>query len=464
MLFNQLTNGQKTIVKWFSFKKSNLYFLCIVFLLMNCSKPAERISEQEVALAWAELAIYITKDTPSNTPTFASRGFGYIGLTMYESVVHGYDNYKSLAGQLNGLENLPLPFKNLEYNWQISLNAAEARILKVIYIQTSERNKLRIDSLEQVFYDYYSEDTDKEIIERSTAFGRAIADSIFVWSKTDGGHRGYLRNFDKEFKIDYAPGLWEPPLYGQTFSHKPLHPYWGQNRNFSPQNSTMPVPDMISYDTVKGSVYYNQFRLVYEKSKTLTQKEKEAALWWNDDPNETFTPPGHSYQLAVNTVRQAQPSLIKCAETFARIGLAVADAFINCWRWKYHYKSERPSSFIVRHIEEEWEPFWPDPPFPAFPSGHATQAAAAVTVLTDLYGEKFSITDNAHKFRPKDNLRDVEYTSRTFYAFWDVARETADSRFYGGIHSPQDNEVGLTQGKIIGQHINQLLWHDIESK
>ena len=33
-----------------------------------------------------------------------------------------------------------------------------------------------------------------------------------------------------------------------------------------------------------------------------------------------------------------------------------------------------------------------------------------------------------------------------------------DSRFYGGIHTPQDNEVGLEQGTIIGKNIINLNW------
>ena len=32
--------------------------------------------------------------------------------------------------------------------------------------------------------------------------------------------------------------------------------------------------------------------------------------------------------------------------------------------------------------------FGPNPPFPAFPSGHAIQAATTATILTELYGEK----------------------------------------------------------------------------
>jgi membrane-associated phospholipid phosphatase len=138
--------------------------------------------------------------------------------------------------------------------------------------------------------------------------------------------------------------------------------------------------------------------------------------------------------------------------------MAVADAFINCWKWKYHYFSERPNTFIPKFIDEKWESFWPDPPFPAFPSGHAIQAAAAVTVLIDLYGNEFRFTDRSHVGRERDEVRDVDFKERSFTTLSAVAEETANSRFYGGIHVPQDNRVGLEQGAIIAGNINQLKW------
>lgn len=199
------------------------------------------------------------------------------------------------------------------------------------------------------------------------------------------------------------------------------------------------------------------------RKKALTQQEKEAAIWWSDDPEETFTPPGHSYYLATLAIRKTKPPLIKCAETYARVGMAVADAFRNCWKWKYQSFSERPNTYITEHIDRHWESFWPDPPFPAFPSGHAIQAAAAATVLTDLYGDNFAFTDSAHVGRKRDEIRNTDFKARHFNSFLEVAKETADSRFYGGIHTPQDNLIGLEKGKIIANNINMLQWKKIKS-
>ena len=438
-----------------------LTFLASGIFLTSCNPTPDQLplKDYEIAALWADMSTYITKNTPANSPTYASRCFGYIGLTMYESVVPGYPDYNSLAGQLNGLENLPVIETGQSYHWQLSLNAGQAAILKSIYNQTSDENKAKIDSLEQVLFKNISTAIkDKSLIDRSVAFGRSVAGKIFEWSKTDGGHRAYLNNFPKDFIHPEFPGSWKPPLFAQSFSHHPLHPYWGKNRTFLKVNSELETPYMIPYDTTESSPYYQQYLAVYKKEKELTQEEKEAAIWWSDDPDVTFTPPGHSYYLATLVIKDKEPDLAKCAETYARVGMATADAFINCWKWKYHFFSERPNTFVPRHIDERWESFWPDPPFPAFPSGHAIQAAAASKVLMDLYGNEFTFTDQAHTGRERDEVRNTDFKERKFTSFWQVAEETANSRFYGGIHTEQDNRVGLEEGLKIAEHVNQLRW------
>lgn len=447
-------------------KISYLIFVALgipVLLWWGCEKkdegPVVEMTEQEAAIAWTDMTLYITQFTPANSPTYASRSVGYIGLTMYESIVHGFPPYQSLTGQLNGLESLPVPEDGKEYDWILSMNAAQAFIIRNIYNQTSDENKARIDSLEQLIHrSFAAKLSDRSIAKRSEEYGRSVAAAIFEWSKEDGGHRAYLRNFDKTFKHKVFPGSWKPPLYAQSFSHHPLHPYWGENRTFLPENQEIEIPYMIPYDSTEGSPYYQQFMAVYEKDQTLTQEEKEIAIWWGDDPDSSFTPPGHSFYLANIAVREKQPPLIICAETYARVGMAVADAFINCWKWKYHFFSERPNTFIPRFIDPEWESFWPDPPFPAFPSGHAIQASAAATVLAEMYGNEFSFTDSAHAKRHRDELRDTDFVPRHFTNIWGIAEETADSRFYGGIHTPQDNQIGLEEGAKIAGNVNHLQW------
>jgi hypothetical protein len=49
---------------------------------------------------------------------------------MYESVVHGSATQKSMVGQLNGLDELPLPEPGAIFICDLSLYAAQALMLK----------------------------------------------------------------------------------------------------------------------------------------------------------------------------------------------------------------------------------------------------------------------------------------------------------------------------------------------
>lgn len=440
-------------------------FISLILLITACSTTERaKLTDKEVALEWANMTLFITRYTPSNSPTFASRGFGYTGLTMYESIVPGFEDYNSMKGQLTDFDSLPSIDPTKEYNWVLSLNAGQAEILRKIYVQTSDENIQKIDSLEHRIFEQFKHGVDKETVSRSIVFGKSVADKIFDWSKTDGGHRGYLSNFNKSIVHPTRPGSWKPPLFAQSFSHHPLHPYWGKNRTFAKSNKLLKDPQIIPYDTTPGSPYYQQFENVYLKDLQLTQKEKEAALWWGDDPDVSFTPPGHSYYFATLAIEGHDANLIESAEVYAQLGMAVTDAFINCWKWKYQFFTERPNTFIPKYIDEEWESFWPDPPFPAFPSGHAIQAAAAATILEQNFGKNFTFYDKAHEGRERDELKETDFVVRSFDSFWEAALETADSRFYGGIHTQLDNEVGLEKGVEIAKNIGALEWKKTNEK
>ncbi|GAB3549455.1 vanadium-dependent haloperoxidase [Spirosoma fluminis] len=444
-------------------------------LLNSCSSPEEPELDPEprlvsplgkavtsyssdIAVNWGDMALRVTAGTIGNTPTYASRAFGYIGLTMYETTVHGIADHQSLARQLSGLKKLPLPKTDSLYNWPLALNAGQAFILKTIYSHASSPSRAAVDSLEMAMQQAYSDTVSRDVVLRSVAFGRAVGSAIYEWSKSDGGHEGYKDPFPTDYRLPTTPGTWFAPTDGQVAIARALHPRWGNNRTFAPANSKMPLPKSEVYSTNTNSAYYKMYKAVYDRSKELTQADKEAAIWWSDDPSQTFTPPGHSYKLATIAVQTANANLAQAVETYARTGMAIADAFICCFKAKYTYHNERPSSFIRANIDRTWIPFWPEPPFPGFSSGHSTQGAAGATVLTDLYGDNVHFVDDSHVGRPKDTIRNIEFKARTFNSFWEAAEESGRSRILGGIHTQQDNETGLREGKKIGENINQIAW------
>ncbi|HEX8376541.1 MAG TPA: vanadium-dependent haloperoxidase [Pedobacter sp.] len=404
------------------------------------------------------MTLAVLKSTRGNSPTYASRSLGYLGLTMYESIVHSASTHRSLGGQLDGL-TLPA-FEQGEYNWSLALSSGQSTLIKLLYPRA---NRNSIDSLFSHIELKVSNANSNVVNAKSIEWGNAVALAIYEWSTTDGGHGGHSTNFDFTFTVPVGPSYWSPAGFSQSLSSLPLHPHWGKNRTFISANKALAIPPMIPYSNNKTSDFYKIYKAVYDKNITLTMAEKETAAWWGDDPTETFSPPGHSYQLATIAIKKSKANLITAAEAYARTGMAVADAFINCWKAKYTYFNLRPSKYINANVAL-WQPYWPEPPFPAFPSGHATQSAAAATVMTAIFGEKFSFVDNTHKGHRRIDFEgtfsNLKYPARSFSSFWDAANECARSRFLGGIHTKYDNDIGQEEGTKIGTNVNSLMWRN----
>jgi hypothetical protein len=435
--------------------------LAAFFLVSSCSEhdePVKLPAETELATAWADITLKTVSRSFPGSPTFTSRNLGYLGLTMYECVVHGSTIHRSVASQLNGLTGLPEPEPAVAYSWPLVLNAGQAHLLRTLYSHALPQVLQEIDELEDRKNKSFSETvSDPDVVQRSIAFGRAVASAIYAWSVTDGGHEGHLRNFDPSYVFPTGAGYWIPPIGGQSASTFPLHPYWGENRTFLEANSMLAVPEILSYSTTGTSPYYKQFKDVYDKRNSLTQEEKNIAAWWADDPTQTASPPGHSYNLATLAIIKGQKDMFTAAEVYAKVGMAVADAFINCWKCKYTYHAERPFNYIRQFIDNGYTQFWPEPPFPAFSSGHATQSAASAIVMESVFGSNFPLVDKTYSARPSD-FPGIEYRARFYGSIWETAEECANSRFYGGIHTQQDNAEGQKQGIAIGENIASLDW------
>ncbi|HEV2810186.1 MAG TPA: vanadium-dependent haloperoxidase, partial [Acidimicrobiales bacterium] len=128
-------------------------------------------------------------------------------------------------------------------------------------------------------------------------------------------------------------------------------------------------------------------------------------------------------------------------ETYARVGIALHDAFLNCWAWKYRINLLRPISYVHDHIDPRWATFVNTPQFPEYTSGHSVASRAAATVLTDLLGT-VAFTDESHVARGMP--------ARHFSSFLAAADEAARSRLFGGIHYPMGIEAGKAQGDQVG--------------
>jgi hypothetical protein len=406
--------------------------------------PGAESFDADVATAWYDLTLRLIRQTPGYSPPVASRALAYTGVSLVESVVPGIADGRSLAGQVRGLSALPAAGRNAAYDWNIVANSTLAGIARSLFPTASEENRAAIGTLEAGLLAGARHGVPVGVVQRSVDRGRQVAAAVFDWSTTDGGHEAFANNFPP-YLPPVGPGLWVPTPPGFLPA---LQPSWGTCRTFATASgAACPSGTPTAYDE-RASRFFDEAYEVYVAANDLTDEQRAIATFWSDDPGATVTPPGHSISILTQALRQHGASLADAAIAYAKVGIAVADAFIYCWNTKFQVNLLRPVTYIRSLIDPAWSSMLTTPPFPEFTSGHSVQSGAAVTVLTDLFGE-VAFTDHTHD--------DRGLPARSFGSFWDAAEEAAISRLYGGIHFRPAIELGLEQGRCVGEHVNALM-------
>jgi hypothetical protein len=417
------------------------------------AKPANAYSSG-VVYDWFFLALQLIQQTPGFSPPVASRALGYMGLTLYESVVPGMPGYQSLAGQLNQLSSLPWAQPDEPLHWPTVANASLATMTRMMFSNASPENKARIDTLERSLPLKYTQDFDPnsvtaEITNRSETFGKLMAMAIMTWARTDGGHEawGPIRRHQQNYVPPSGTGKWSatPPAFAA-----PLLPYWGKNRPFVMKTADdCPAPMPPAYSEEPGSAFYKDGMEVYQISRAATQEQRQFALYWADDAGKTPTPAGHWAYVANDLLRAKKADLGSAAEVFARLNMAMSDAFVAAWNTKYKLNVLRPVTYVQLVIDSNWTPsLIPTPPFPDYPSGHSVQSSAAAAVLGKEFGANTSFVDNTHN--------DRGWGPRTFKSFKEAADEAAASRVYAGIHYRFASDGGKPQGQCAADKVLAL--------
>ena len=162
-----------------------------------------------------------------------------------------------------------------------------------------------------------------------------------------------------------------------------------------------------------------------------------------------ITPGAHWIGITKIAARKTNSNTIETVHAYTKTSIAIADAFISCWDEKYRSNLIRPETLINQHIDDSWEPVLQTPPFPEYTSGHSVVSGAAATALTSIFGGNFVFDDDT----------EVKYglPIRSFTSFNQAADEAAISRMYGGIHYRSAVDIGVKQGRDLGQFIIENL-------
>ena len=297
---------------------------------------------------------------------------------------------------------------------------------------------------------------------------------------------------DPRMGVEFSPGDDAGKWRQDPISQIPvaLGASWGEVTPFVIESGRQfriaPPPDMGSRAYTEA---YNEVkRLGGDGIATPTERTEEQTqigLFWAYDGTPSLCAPPRLYnQLTMTIADEMGTDFMGLTRLLALVNVAMADAGIASWESKFYYQFWRPITGIRESDEESGptgagdgnrntrgdETFIPlgapasnltgpnfTPPFPSYPSGHATFGGALFEVLREFYGrDDIAFTFTSDEFNGVTRGRDGQVRpeqSRHFTSLSAAEEENGQSRIYLGIHWSFDKTEGIAQGRRIAQYV-----------
>ena len=430
-------------------------------------------------------------------PPVAARVSAYSSIAMYEAyAADPRSNLRSLAGQLNGLWTLPGVANGRAIDGATAAAEAERVVLDSLFAEGFPSTRHTIDSLADAqIQARRRQGVRADVSERSILYGKELGAAILAWAATDGFFatrgRPWVPPTSQDKWVNTATtdqfvaqqlsaesdivltGSAAPTTDAATASTrnvfanrpkavnpkttlpqfdplKPTEPYWGTLRTFALRNGDeCAPPPPPAYSTRPGSPFWKMGKEMFDSARAPTDSQKAIAFFWADNPVATGTPGFHWISVVNQMIPARGLTADQAAEAYMLTSVAIADAFIGCWREKYRSMVVRPVTYVHRVFDAKWTTLFGTPPFPEYPSGHSALSGAAVGVLVHLLGDSTAFTDSTQV--------DIGVPSRSFRNFSHALDEVAMSRVYGGIHFMPAVVLGRIQGQCIaGKVVGRL--------
>lgn len=308
------------------------------------------------------------------------------------------------------------------------------------------------------------------------ALGAESANLIMAARQDDGSGVPY------EYVVSDEPGAWRPDpinpgqqaLGEEYFQIKPFV------LNSVTQFRAPPPPAM---DSEEYAVAFDEVvRLGGDGIVTPTERTEDqtiAGIYWAYDGTPSLCAPPRLYNQITTTIAdQENVGGVETARLLALVNVSMADAGISCWESKYHYNLWRPVTGIreadtdgndATEADPEYVPLCAPasnvtggvpnftPPFPAYPSGHATFGGALFETLRDFFGTddmEFTFVSDEYNGVTRDNEGNVRpLVPRTFSSLSEAEEENGQSRIYLGIHWSYDKTEGIEMGNNVADHV-----------
>jgi hypothetical protein len=317
--------------------------------------------------------------------------------------------------------------------------------------------------------------------------GQRAAAAILALRAGDGSDRPEPR-IGIDFMTSNRPGKWrQDPISQNPLA---LGAHWAEVRplvlSYPSQFRVNPPPALTS---VAYTLAFNEVKAVGGDGVTTltvrTPDQTMAGIYWGYDGTPGLgTPPRLFNQIAVQIAGQMGSDVVTLARLLALVNVALADAAIACWESKYYFQFWRPIAGIR---ESDWGTgptgagdgnlatlgdryFTPlgapasnlrgpnfTPPFPSYPSGHATFGGALFQILRHVYGTDsiaFTFVSDEFNGMTRDNHGMVRpRMARRFSSLSQAEEENGQSRIYLGIHWAFDKTAAIAQGRFVADYV-----------
>jgi vanadium chloroperoxidase len=459
---------------------------------------------------------------PHTGPTMSSRALGLLHLAMHDAWFYykpghmvGNETVNPYLGPLPAGE--PVPGRK-----EVALSAAAITVLDALYrntgagISTIARDQL-VSLLNKLIQ---SAPFNFDTLDAGFGFGQKIAHRILTRLGVKAGEIGadqahyqpkegryYFRdepvnpvkisNIDPEHPERGTKPVrtYHGPYYGTTVETFAVTDPNALELAPPPKDASASSPeDIAEYEAALREVV--RLGGAHNAADTTrTPGQTAAGLFWAYDGANLIGTPPRLYNQILRTIaweradKDPDVALDEYIRLFALANTAMADAGKFSWREKYRYEFWRPLSGVREHhshhttwdaehasLQTGGDPFWESlgapetntnkisfkPPFPAYPSGHATFGAACFQMTRLFYKKARGLNFEDHcvdeisfsfvsdeldgysrdlhqSYDPALPIADQPGTvrtrlTRTFPSLWHAIFENAISRIFLGVH------------------------------
>jgi len=326
---------------------------------------------------------------------------------------------------------------------------------------------------------------------RGIALGHQAAEAILDMRSNDGSAHAepVLVQNGGDWVTSNQPGKWrQDPI---SLIPLALGAHWGEVEPFVLDRANQfrtPAPPAL-----KSQAYTAAFKevkrlggdgIVTPTDRTVDQTH--ISIFWAYDGTPSLCAPPRLYNQITLTVADVRntTNVVDLTRLLALVNVSMADAGIAAWESKYFYDYWRPVTGIREadsgtgplgqgdgngstHGDVTFSPLGAPasnlqgpnftPPFPSYPSGHATFGGALFETLRNFYGtDRIRFTFVSDEFNGVTVGNDGQvrpFLPRTFNRLSEAEEENGQSRIYLGIHWTFDKTEGIAQGRKVADYV-----------